>query len=943
VKLVAPPSWPEKGDTFYRDLAVLAFPTPPAWNDVPALPTAKLSCNFSAPDLSILNSSEQDKSATNEIAAVVAAGNPVWVQWEFPSAVTCRSVRIAGAMERDLPDDHRATVLASEDGQHFRKVMQLSSYLSDYASATRGSAAGAFTHAIPTTKSRFFRLAWTGPAKLKLRRVRWSAEPCIDAFDSRIGERAMTIFPEPTLPNETDIAVALDRMVDLTGQLDATGNLSWTAPAGNWTVVRVGYRNTGARIAPAPAEVKGLVCDVFSREAVAFHFDQYAGAIIRDAATVKAKALDQVIVDSWEESATPQNWSPVFREEFRKRRGYDVLKYLPAFAGYIVGDRERTDRLLRDVRQTMSDLVSEHFYGQLRESAHRHGMKLAAESSGGSGSGCMVTDGVQPYLYQDVPMNEGGWPFKEAVSAAHLTGKPVVAMEAFTATGWQENPASLKPRGDAAFCAGVTRLVFHTCAHNPDLDKTSPGPAFGPYGLAFIRGQTWWEMSRAWLAYIARCQFMLQRGQPATDVLYFYGEEPSGPIPTVLRRVKNRDQWPELPKGFDFDLLPAEILIKALSVRDGKLTLPDGTAYRLLVLRDSDKMTPEAAAKIKTLVRDGATVLGPKPCRSPSLADYQHCDEIVRNIADEVWGDCDGKTITHHDYGKGRVFWGTTLPETLAAMRLPPDFVADGASKDADIRFIHRRDGDAEIYFVANVARGRNLTVETIEAQFRVTGKKPELWDPVAGKITDAPAFRLEAGRIVLPLHLSPGGSMFVVFRSPLTTARKAQVLKETMTLPGPWSVAFEPGWGTPESVTFPALTDWTARPEPGIKFYSGTATYRTTFDLPAQQAPVLLDLGAVQVIAEVKLNGKNCGIAWTPPYSVEVTDALRPGRNELEVRVANTWMNRLLGEGRVPGATRHAWTTETSLRFTNKDSQPLSSGLLGPVTIQSYERTTTP
>ena len=702
-------------------------------------------------------------------------------------------------------------------------------------------------------------------------------------------------------------------------------------------MLRVGYRNTGKHNAPAPKEASGLECDKFNRETVSFHFDQYVGAILNDAESVGSRAMAGVLVDSWE--AGTQNWSPVFRDEFRRRRGYDVLPYLPALAGFIVADRDITHRFLRDVRQTGSDLVSENFYGTLAERAKKHGMKLYAESCGGCGAGVMVADGVQHYLNVDIPMTEAGRPMKEAPSAAHLQGKPVVAMEAFTQGGganWNDCPASLKHGGDGFLCAGINRIVFHTYAHNPNVTRIHPGPAFWKYGLPFSRGQTWWELGRAWITYLSRCQSLLQRGNAAADVLYFYGEEPAGPIANVFtKKGRNPDTWSALPKGYDFDLLPAEFLIKSLSIRDGLLAGPDGAAYRLLVLRDSDRMTPEAAARIKSLVRAGATVLGPKPRRSPSLSGYPQCDQIVRSIGDEVWGGCDGKTVTQHHFGKGLVFCGTTVQETLAAMDLPPDFTATSDDANAEVRFIHRRDRDAEVYFLANQGPG----AVHIEAGFRVGGKKPEIWDPVTGRTRDAASFRQAGGRTFLPLHLDRAGSVFVVFRTPTTAdaAGKAKDnvpgFREALTLTGPWTVAFAPGWGAPESVTFAALEDWSKRPEDGIKYYSGTAVYRTGFDWKATvPGAVHLDLGAVAVIAEVRVNGVDCGIAWTSPYRLDITEALKPGRNELEVRVANTWANRLIGDERAAGTARRTWTTYHG--FT-KDSPLVRSGLLGPVAVQ--------
>ena len=927
--LTAPPSWPESGASYYRDIALLAFPTPAACHEAKPLPAPAVTTSGLAGDPAILNGPASSQEVTaNTPALSVDTSQAAWVQFEFPAAVTCRSVVIAGTPAKDLPDDQRPVVSASDDGKNFREIVRLATYKTLYSHAASG-----VTHAIPQTKARFFRLAWEGPVKLALRRVAWSADPAIDSGDSKGGEIGRSFLAEPNLPTDAGTAVPLTGIIDLTSRLDAKGNLAWTAPNGHWSVVRVGYRNGSQRNMPAPPEATGLECDKFNPAAVASQFNHYAAEMLKDAAAVNSKALTGMIFDSWE--AQSQNWSPVFRDEFRKRRGYDVLPYLPAFAGFIVGDRDLTDRFLRDVRQTMSDLVCEVFFGGMSELAHQRGLQVHAESCGGSGAGTMVADAVQHYLHVDVPMNEFSWPLKEAVSGAHVSGKSVVALEAYTQgrIDWRSCPESLKAQGDAAYCAGINRFVFHTYAHNPDPDRLAPGPAFGPYGLAFSRGQTWWDMGAPWIQYLTRCQFLLQRGKPAADVLYFYGEEPAGPLVTVFGAdAKNLDHWPALPAGFDYDLLPAETLIQNLSFKDGKLTLPDGTCYRLLVLRDSQRMTPQAAAKIQSLVRDGATVVGPKPQRSVSLSDYPNCDTSVRAIGEDVWGECNGTAIRHHAFGKGHVFWGMPLSEVLASIPLAADFAAAGAQ---DVRFIHRRDGAAEIYFIASANAH-----DRFDATFRVSGKQPEIWDPLIGTTRPAGAFRQHDGLTTLPLRLEPHGSLFVIFRTPIagdaagTATRNLPTFHQIGSLLQPWTVAFTPGWGAPATVTFPTLDDWSQRPEPGIKYYSGTATYLTEFDAPAGR-PVHLNLGKVAVIAEVTVNGISCGIAWTPPYRLDITKALRPGRNQLQVRVANTWANRLMGEGRVPGATLHASTTK---HLYTADSQPFESGLLGPVTLEAPE-----
>ena len=949
LQLEAPPSWPQKGNTFYRDIAVLAFPTPSVWKDIKPLSVPKITSSF-IKDPDLLNREIKDNAKYEEISELlIDAGESSWIQFEFPTEVICRSLTITGSIVSN-PDEHRAVVLESNDGSDFREVVQLSSYFSLFHRKNPS-----VTHAIPQTTARFFRLEWKGPAKLVLKRVLFSSDPAIYSLNSKMGELGRTFISEPVLPSEKGSTVPFHNLIDLTNQLDTFKNLTWTAPSGkSWTVLRVGYRNIGTKNAPAAQEVTGLECDKFNPEAISTHFDHYAAEIHKDAVSVNSKSLTGITFDSWEVGS--QNWSPVFREEFRKRRGYDVLNYLPVFAGFIIENRELTDRFLCDVRQTMSDLVSEIFFGGMRKLSNKYGLLVHSEDSGGCGE-TMVSDPVQHYLHVDVPMNEFGNTMKYAASAAHITGKQVVAIEAYTQgkVDWKSCPASLKAQGDEALCAGVNRFVFHTYAHNPDVDKIYPGPAFGPYGLAFSRGQTWWEMGRAWITYLSRCQYLLQQGKPFVDVLYFYGEEPGGPIPMVLEGGNDKfDKRLKLPKGYDYDLLPPEILINDLSFTKGRLVTSSGASYKLLVLRSSEKMSPEAVGKIKKLIQSGATVLGPRPTQSPGLNNYPKCDKIVDEIGKEVWGNCDGKTITRHSYGKGQVFYGTDIKEVLESMSLFPDFSIEEI--DLDLRFIHRYIDGNDIYFISN---GQPFPVN-FTAKFRISGKKPEVWDPVTGEIKDVALLRHTYKETVIPLWLDSCASVFVLFRDSISENTTGKIvennlyLRQKFILDGPWTVKFSKGWGAPESIEFLKLEDWSKRPENGIKYYSGTAIYSISFDWKGSlSAAILLDLGRVEVIAGVRLNDKDCEIVWTPPYRVDITKALKVGRNDIEIRVANTWLNRLMGDGLGinMGSEKRTWTTcnpftldteltvpeistRSMLYYKDLKREPVPSGLLGPVCI---------
>ena len=395
---------------------------------------------------------------------------------------------------------------------------------------------------------------------------------------------------------------------------------------------------------------------------------------------------------------------------------------------------------------------------------------------------------------------------------------------------------------------------------------------------------------------------------------------------------------PPLPRGYDCDTVNGEVLGTRLSVRDGRLALPDGMTYRLLVLPQRETMTPQVLRKIVDLVEAGATVVGPKPSRSPSLQGHPECDREVHTLADRVWGDCDGTSVRERSFGKGRVVWGKTIEEVLRADGAPPDFEFEGRRKDADLDFLHRRLGETEIYFVSN--QGDRL--EEARCTFRVAGRRPELWDAVTGKLRAAAAFEpTDDGRTALPLDLPPRGSLFVVFREAIPPSQRGSgtgnstALAPVLELKGPWTVAFDPRRGAPRSVEFPELVDWTARPEEGIRFYAGTATYRKSFegpDSPAKTAgPLYLDLGELKNLAEVRLNGTSLGVLWTKPFRAEISKALRAGPNDLEIDIVNLWPNRLIGDQRLPEDRR---TTTTNVTKFKKDSPLLPSGLYGPVRI---------
>ncbi len=972
-----------------------------------------------------------------------------------------------------------------------------------------------------------------------------------------------TAFPATS----ADVAVPRQRVVNLTAKLGTDGRLAWDVPAGNWTLLRMGHTTTGKDNHPAPEAGRGLECDKLSKEAAEVQFNSLMGRLIADNKGLvgEQRTLVSTHIDSWEVGS--QNWTPKFREEFQRLRGYDPLSWLPVMSGRVVDNIEVSERFLWDVRMTVSDLLCENYADHFRTLANREGIRLSIEA--------YDTPPCDDLTYAgraDEPMAEfwswggDGWAgfhaysCTEMASAAHVYGRRILGAEAFTATNlekWQGHPSAVKALGDWAFCEGVNRFVFHRYAAQPwTSPDRAPGMSMGPWGLHYERTQTWWEMSRAWHEYLARCQFMLQQGAFVADLCFLTPESSPQRAKSPVKSGYDRP-------GYNFDLCPPEVVLTRMSVADGRLVLPGGMSYRMLVLPQVEVMTPRLLRKIRDLVQAGATVMGMPPQKSPSLQDYPHCDKEVQTLAKEIWGDWQASAASAvHSLGKGRVFWpkefqprplgdyekvsslnaakwiwfpegrpersappgkrffrrvvnvgrevatariamaadnafecwvngqrageggnfhhaqamdvrallrpganliavaavnvsdspnpaglvgvleikyrdgrsetlctdatwqsGQTAPDNwlsdpaplhgwmaamelgplgmkpwgdveeipaavdsiadiaipsrmLAEMGVPPDFKAS-----ANIRYIHKCIGEDDVYFVAN-PESKNVEAH---CTFRVSGKQAELWWPDTGCIENAAAHRTSDGCTALPLRFDPSGSLFVVFRKEAQSSQRPTVDRGSPAIPSahwwagtigsaessrrvqdigsPWEVAFDPKWGGPtQPVKFEKLTDWSKHSHAGIRYYSGTAVYRTRFPLQNIEpgARVLLDLGKVGIMAEVRLNGRDLGILWKPPYCVDVTDVLNPGNNALEIKVVNLWINRMIGDeqlpedsDRNPNGTLKSWPawlaegkpsptgryTFTSWRLWKKDDPLVESGLLGPVTLQRMEK----
>ena len=493
----------------------------------------------------------------------------------------------------------------------------------------------------------------------------------IDQIQARIGmtPNARLTFSKGDWPSESTIP--RNRVLDLSARLQSGGRLDWNAPAGEWTVVRFGHTSTGQMNAPAPDSGRGLECDKMSRIAVTRHFEGMMAKVIADAGPLAGRSLKFVLADSWD--AGTQNWTPAFRDEFRNRMGYDLTPWLPAFTGRVVGSLDESERVLWDFRRVIADLIAENHYSVIRELCALHGMEFTAEAPGiGMPT---IADEIQCKGRTDMPMGEfwldGHNDSKEAATAAHVYGKRRASAEAFTAitrdAKWTKAPYDHKAIGDLNFCRGINLFVFHRYAMQPWLDR-KPGMTMGPWGTNFERTNTWWEQSRAWMTYLSRCQALLQDGLFVADACYYYGEGAPNTIDAERSALS-----PPLPAGYDFDVCDRETLLTRMRVADGRIVLPNGMSYRVLVLPDTNRMTVPVLRKIHDLVEAGATVVGPRPEKTPTLSGYPTADAELQRLADRMWGQSTGSQAYDYRLGKGRVIAGRPIESILAELGAPPD------------------------------------------------------------------------------------------------------------------------------------------------------------------------------------------------------------------------------------------------------------------------------
>jgi hypothetical protein len=937
---------------FYADAAVVAFRRAASDVSIESL-HPRITSSGGSPDAAMLADGDLEKTTKLPIPA---AGESAWIQYEFAAPTAIRSVTFVtkdpdeiagvitgiGAPEKNLE--------ASDDGQIFRLVAKLS-----------GGSAAEHTISFPAVAARFFRVTFkrTPPPQLP----GWAVGFDIESMRKQMGhppadyeiaelalhtgarvnrfEEKAAFTPEPDLygyatpPVAAGDAISKSGIVDLTAKMHPDGTLDWTPPAGDWVVLRFGYSLLGITNHPATAEATGLEVDKLNSKFVKAYFDNYLDSYKETvgAEMMGKKGIRYVINDSWE--AGSQNWTDNMIDQFKKLRGYDPAPWMPVLAGRVVESAEASDRFLWDFRKTISDLIANEHYAQLEATLHERGMGHYGESH--EGGRAFVADGMEVKKFNEVPMsamwtqtpgvNKEQFGYnaddRESASVAHIYGQNLAAAESMTAAAapWAWSPSTLKPTADQELLNGINRIVIHESAHQPLVNK-APGLTLGPYGQWFNRNETWAEQAGPWIDYLARSSYLLQQGRFYADLVYFYGEDSN--LTAIFA-----DKSPNVPAGYGFDYINADGLIHELSAAGGRIKTSGGMSYRMLGLDPySRHMSLPVLRAIHKLVEDGAVVAGPKPNDDPSLADDQ---SEFRKLNNELFGDGTGV----RKVGKGTVYAGQDIGDVFKALHVAPDFDYIRPESDARLLFVHRKLADGDLYFVDN----RNDRSEAVDATFRVTGKAPELWHAETGK-TEPASFRIADGRTTVPLRLEPWGAVFVVFRKAATeTARTLPVTTETevAAVNGPWKVDFQPDRGAPPSITLDKLSSWTENQNAGVKYFSGSGTYTKTVDAKAnwftKGAHLWIDLGDVKNLAEVTVNGKPLGIVWHAPYRVDASSAMRPGANEVSVKVTNAWVNRLIGDQQQDATVKYTFTTEKPY----KASSPLlPSGLLGPVRFYS-------
>lgn len=924
---------------FYRDIAVLAYPLRSSVN----LPQpASIQADGKPLDIAALTDTSLTTAATVE-RGTLEKPTTISVEYDQPQLVQSLTFYAPGGAEKFGAPNYLPRLEAELDGKGWSKVADLAltpvpttiNFIPVKARRFRvvlavnpnGGLSG-FTPA-PGTDLRPLIALMAPKPQLPVAQLSFSAEARVNQFEAKAG--FSTVLDYASLPaTGAPQGIAPDSVINLTDRLKPDGSLDWIPPRGQWRVVRIGWSLTGKTNHPAPLEATGLEVDKLDSQAVRNYLDRYL-AMYRDAVgddLIGRRGIQALLTDSTEVGTF--NWTPLMVQQFKRLRGYDPTPWMPVVTGALVGTPQQSEAFLYDYRQTLADLHASEHYGTVAAFARQNGLKVYGEAL--EDRRPSLGDDMAMRRYADIPMAAlWTWPrgekprptllgdMKGASSVAHLYGQNIAAAESMTSAlqYWAHSPADLRRIIDLEFAHGINLPIIHSSVHQP-VDDKQPGLSLLIFGQFFNRHETWAGMAKPWVDYIARSSFMLQQGRNHADVAYFYGED------TPLTALYANGPLQDVPVGYAYDFINADALTNLLTVDGKELASASGSRYRVLYLGGtSARMTLPVLRRIADLANSGATIVGKAPTGTPSLADDQgQYAELVRML----WS---GQPVTQ--VGKGRVVASEFVEEALRQIGLAPDFDYDKPAADSEILFVHRKLEAGDIYFVNN----RQNRVEAFEARFRISGFEPELWRADTGK-SERISYRIENGVTIVPLEMNPEDSFFIVFRKPAAAQSATFVrpaLETVTTMDNDWTVSFQPGRGAPGAMQLAKLTSLSQQADPRVKYFSGITTYRSAFKVAEKvtaKAKLWLDLGLIGDVAEVRINDCLVGSVWRAPYQLEISSFAKHGANTIDVRVANLWTNRLIGDAQ-SGAERVAFTT---LPTYTADAPLRPSGLIGPVRI---------
>jgi hypothetical protein len=786
---------------------------------------------------------------------------------------------------------------------------------------------GALAGTFPAVTTRNIRLVFKSSTEGQLCEVELTGAARISNFvEKQLGK----MCPRPTISatyylwgksnnvSDKKLVVNPDHVIDVSQYVNSNNELVWQAPKGEWIIQYTGMMPTGAKNNPTTPEGRGYEIDKMSKNAAFSHFDSYVGKILKQIPYEQRKGFRHVVADSYEMGS--QNWTDDMHVFFKNTYNYDPMPWLPVLTGRVVKSSELSERFLWDLRRLVADKIATEYVGGLREKCEQNGLRLWLENYGHWGfpgeflkyGGASHDLGGEFWLSNpDLGLVE----CRSASSAAHIYGKKVVSAEAFTSR-WTFNvqPRDFKIRGDWAWTQGINHFVLHVYIHQPNENKPGINAWFG---TDFNRHNTWFDYSKSYFDYIRRSSAMLQYGNHTADVAYFISED----VPNMTGEME-----PKLPSGYDYDFINAEVMFNAY-VENGRISLPGGASYRLLVLPHRETMRPELLAKIGELVRNGANVLGNAPLFSPSMENYPTSDNRVKTLSNELWKKQGGKYLNENKVGKGKVFCGLSIEAVFEKLNEKPRIILP-----ENMLYAQRSDGHTQLFFLTNQT---NYKINS-EVSFRVSGLQPELWDAVTGEIRLLPDFKQKNGYTIIPLEFGGGDSYFIVFRNKITeqqsVKRNFNTFETVLTIPDKWTLSFDTTFRAPKVLETDSLFDFTTHENANIKYYSGKTVYTTEFNYDGDCGlPFAIDLGKVDGLASIKLNGQKLEILWRYPYRSNVSGWIKNGKNIMEIELINCWWNRLVGDqqpGEIP-------VTSTAYVDWKSDSPLLPSGISGPVRLK--------